>query len=203
LYKLIAFLILVISGQSAAASYLKPDYYVNQCAELGFEIAYDNKIFVKDEFEYYPPNIVEYADSNTVVDQSIILEQDRKFMWNKTHELICGFDKDGQILDYLNPFDDDTVYELEEPVTYLIEPGDYVDIENEECSAIEFSSEVAMKIAGGAAVGAVLGITGGIVAIPVAGGVLVFAGSGGGAILTGSMSGLVGVATSAYHCVSK
>lgn len=193
----------MLTAQSASASFLKPEYYADQCAELAFEVAYDNKIFVKDDFEYYAPTIVEYENSDVVVDQSIILEQDRRFIWNKDHEIICGFNRDGGIIDYQNPFDDDNVYEFDEPVSYVIEPGDYVDVKHEDCTLVDFSTDVALKVAGGAAVGAVLGITGGIVAIPVAGGVLVFAGSGGGAILSGTVSGLVGGAKSAYHCVSK
>jgi hypothetical protein len=203
MHKITLLLALVFAAQSASASFLKPEYYADQCAELAFEIAYDNQIFVKDEFEYFAPAIVEYENSNVVVDQSIILEQDRRFMWNKDHEVICGFNRDGGIIDYQNPFDDDNVYELDEPVTYIIEPGDYVDVKHEDCTIIDFSTDVALKIAGGAAVGAVLGITGGIVAIPVAGGVLVFSGSGGAAILTATVSGLVGGAKSGYHCVAK
>ena len=71
----VIFSILLFFPGVATADYLKPDYYVDQCAELAFEVAYDNQKFVKDEFEYFPPSIVDYEDSPSAVDVSIVLEQ--------------------------------------------------------------------------------------------------------------------------------
>lgn len=191
--------LLIASG--ANAQFLKPDYYSDQCAELAFEIAYDHQAFVDDEFDYYPPSIVEYEGSPVVIDQTIELKQ-TGLIFGKKRTVICGFDENGGMVEYQNPFDDDKFYEFDEPHVYNI-TGEYVDIDDNNCTLIEVSEIVAAKLASGAAVGATLGISGGIIAIPVSGGLLVAAGSGGGAIVGGGVGGLLGGVTAIYHCMTK
>lgn len=194
-------LLLFFSAAPVHAEFLKPSYYVDQCAELAFEVAYEEQKFVSKEFSYQAPQLVDYTGTKAFIDVIVILREERKLLLDKDREFICGFSKDGLIVDYSNPFDGED-YEFDEPYVYNI-VGDYVDIQSESCTLKSFSRDVAMKIAGGAAVGATLGITGGIIVIPVSGGLLVAAGSGGGAIIGGAVGGLVGTATTAYHCVAS
>lgn len=198
---LVMTMVFVSVASIASASFFKPDYYSDQCAELAFELAYEYQKFVEVEFQTYPASIAEYEDSSVVIDQQIDLTE-KKFLRDKTHSVICGFDENGGIVDYQDPFDSDAVYEYDEPIVYNI-VGEYIDIEDENCTLIEVSETVVTKLASGAAVGATLGISGGIIAIPVSGGLLVAAGAGGGAIIGGAVGGLLGGVTAVYHCVTK
>lgn len=190
----------------AEATFLKPDHYANQCAELAFEVAYENRKLVKDEFEYSAPNIVQYESGSAIVDQSIFLEEER-LLFNKSKEFICGFDKNGMIVDYQDPFNEDDVFTLDEPLMYDIEPGDYVDVQDENCNSIEVTKKMALEIGAGAAIGTILGVAGGIIAVPLSGGVVVASALSGGALsgtLQGSLKGLgTGAIKSVYHCISK
>lgn len=190
----------------AEATFLKPDHYANQCAELAFEVAYENRKLVKDEFEYSAPNIVQYESGSAIVDQSIFLEEER-LLFNKSKEFICGFDKNGMIVDYQDPFNEDDVFTLDEPLMYDLEPGDYVDVQDENCNSIEVTKKMALEIGAGAAIGTILGVAGGIIAVPLSGGVVVASALSGGALsgtLQGSLKGLgTGAIKSVYHCISK
>lgn len=187
------------------ASFLKPDHYINQCAELAFEVAYDNRRLVKDEFEYNPPAIVQYESGSVIVDQSIFLEEER-VLFNKSQEFICGFNKNGLIVDYQDPFNSDNVFILDEPALFDLEPGDYVNVQDESCNSIDITKKMAVEIGAGAAIGTVLGVAGGIIAVPLSGGVIVASTLSGGALagtLQGSLKGLIsGTTKSVYHCVS-
>lgn len=198
---LVMAMVFVSLASIASASFFKPDYYSDQCSELAFELAYENQKFVEKEFQTYSASIENYEDSSAVVDQQIDLTE-KKLLRDKTYSVICGFDKNGGIVDYQNPFDSDAVYEYEDPIVYNI-VGEYIDIEDENCTLIEVSEIVVAKLSSGAAVGATLGVSGGIIAIPISGGLLVASGAGGGAIIGGAVGGLLGGVTAVYHCVTK
>ena len=197
----ILFVCITLFSNTASATFLKPLYYVDQCAEMSYELADSYDKAVLEDFEYLPPRVVEYDNSTAIVDVTIILEQDR-FVWNKSREVICGFNSDGMIVDYADPFDGEE-YVLEEPLFYELQAGDYVDVESSNCTAILVTKEMANKIASGAAIGASMGATGGIIAIPMSGGVLVAAGYGGGAVVGAAAGGIIGVGHSIYHCVAN
>lgn len=202
-FKLLAasLMFLTMFSAPASATFLKPLYYVDQCAEMSYELAANYDKVILEDFEYLPPRVVEYDNSNAIVDVTIILEQDR-LVWNKTREVICGFNSDGMIVDYADPFDGDE-YILDEPLFYELQAGDYVDVESSNCTAIMVTKEMANKAASGAAIGASMGVTGGIIAIPMSGGVLVAAGYGGGAVVGAAAGGIIGVGHSIYHCVTS
>ena len=71
--KIAAVMRIVLSSTSAKAGFLKPSYYVDQCAELAFEVAYENQKFVSKEFSYSAPTLVDYSGTKAFIDVSVVV----------------------------------------------------------------------------------------------------------------------------------